>query len=131
MYAREEQGFVDINIAHPGEKRLVQQQWFDLGLALAQAGGEFGQPNLERLGSQFAYACRTPLDPPELAGIIVEEHAPVEREDAVRVRGFCAVDEQLSGHPKVYSERPLIERDQDEFAAPLDRLNRAAGKFLG
>lgn len=128
MDARREQAFVDINISQSGQKRLIEQQGFDPRFA-AQACAKFLQWNIERLGAEPRDALgvpRAPLDSAELARIVIENYAIIQREDAVCVLARGAAHQKLSGHAQVNGKRPLVEADDDEFSAPLHALYLAA-----
>src|ERR1700722_13759977 len=123
MNPRQEQYFVDINIAEPRDERLIQQQRLDPCLPFSQPRRKLRQPNLERLRPQPLDASVAPLNPSELPRIFVEQHTLVQCEDPVGMRSLDARGEQLPRHAKMHDQFALIESDDNKLAAPCNRFN--------
>ena len=122
-----EQNLVDINIAEPGQERLIQQQSFHPRLPLAKARGNSSRPISSGSGPSFFDARVAPFDAAELARIVIEQDAIVQREDAVGVRALDARGQQLSGHTQMHSEFARVQPDHDKLAAPRNRFNAPSG----
>src|ERR1700733_12452701 len=131
MNARGEQRLIDINVSHAGQKSLIEQQRFHLRFSGAQTGAEIFEGDLQWLGTEGRDARRVPFDAAELAWVVIQEDAVVERESAVGVRGSGRVEQQLPGHPQVYGERTLVERNDDELAAAPDTSDGPAFQLSG
>src|SRR5580698_10261320 len=127
MNAGREQNLIDVNIAQPGEERLIQQQRFDARLSFSETRRKWSEAHFERLGPQLTYARIAPFDPPELARIVVEQDAVVEREDSIGVGRPGAAGEELPGHAEMHDEMTLVERDYNELAPARDRFNPPSG----
>ena len=114
----------------PRTKRLIEQQRFHLGLVLAQPLRELFERDFQRLRTEFPHARRKPhaqLQPAELAAVIVEQHAAIERQNGVRVLARHGVHQQLAGHAQVHHEGvSAIQLDLNEFAVALDSAHLAA-----
>src|SRR6266404_1296814 len=105
MDAGIKQGFIHVNVPHACEECLVQQQRLYLSPVAPQAPTEFLEPDLERLRSEprdaFGHVA-APFNTAELARVLIQENALVERENSVRMLGLRCVHQQLAGHTEVY-----------------------------
>jgi len=123
MNPRREQNLIDINIAKPRNKRLVQQQRLDPRLSLSQGRRKFSQPDKQWLRPQPSDASIAPLNPPKLPRIFVQQHTLVQRKNPVSMRSLDARGEQLARHAKMHDQLSLIELHDNKFAAPRNRFN--------
>src|SRR5580765_5170134 len=82
MYPRREQALVGIDVSQAGQESLIEQQGLDAGLA-SQAGAELLETDFERFGTQPRHPrgrTLAELDPAELAWVVIQQQAVVERE---------------------------------------------------
>ncbi len=80
MQPGEEQRFIGVDVTQPSQEGLVQEQWFQLPLALRQPGMELLHRNcrIQRLGAKFlqdGLRIGNQPDPPEFARIVKKQRA--------------------------------------------------------
>ena len=129
MDPRREQTFIRVDIPQTCQESLVEQQGFHARLAL-EPRTEFIKADFEGFRTQPGYTRRrtgAPLDPAELAGIVIEQKSVIQREDPVSMLAGLAFQQKFSGHAKVHGEIALVEGDQNEFAAARHRFDAPAG----
>ena len=71
-------------------------------------------------GPSLVDARRVPFDPAELPWIVVQQHAVVERKDAVRVLPSAPSISSFPVIPRCTASVPCVQRDDDKLAAPFD-----------
>src|SRR5437870_9402023 len=120
MDAGAKQRLIGIDVADAPQETLIQQQRFDWSLAAARALDELLQTRLERLWPELFHPTRhsvTELQAAELAWIIIQQHAAIERDHCVRVSAGFAAREQLTGHAEMHGEiLAAVELDDDKLA---------------
>src|SRR5689334_3574888 len=104
MNARFEQRFVGINVAHPAQESLVQQQRLDSSVFLLQPLQEIVERDVQRVGAQRLdplQQLRAPLNAPEMPNIVVNQQPLIQLENGPRVRTRLGIQQQLAGHAQV------------------------------
>ena len=144
--AAAEEDLVGVDVAHPGEAALVQQQRLERPGRAPADRLQPGQRQLERVHAQALAAGELrrlplghPLQAPELAHVPVDQpagaarqeqlqvHVPVRRPGR-RVRGAG----ELAGHAQVDHDHPLpVEAQEEVLPVPADPLHPLAGDPAG
>ena len=68
-----------------------------------QPRAEFIEADFQGFGTQTRHArrrARAPLDPAELAGVVIEQHSIIQGEDAVRMFAGLAFHQQFTRHAR-------------------------------
>lgn len=126
------QGFVHIDIAQAGDRRLVEQQRLQSSLTRLEYhvqcfGRKGGIEGLQPQSTQDRIGGLHEVPTPKFACVMVTQlTSVVEKYDnsIVRVGGCCCCDEvQSAGHAQVYDQRsPGGQRADDTFATSRDTL---------
>ena len=132
----QEEGFVGVDVADPGDEALVEQHGLDGGATTTQpapegvaveggidgVGAELG----ERLGGVIHQVERAELADVDEAQLAAVVEGQAGAEEVVGGRGGGAVA-QGAGHPQVDDqERALAEADEQVLAVPADVRDRRA-----
>ncbi len=139
-----EEGLVHIDVAEPGQKRLVEEDALQAARPALQHGmkAPCRESGVERLGPQLpepTRECPVPGDDeetPEAPHILISELSPRgEGEDEVGVgrHGIrWSVQGQAAGHPQMPDERrPVVERKEEVLAPPADGADRPSREGAG
>ncbi|MCG3141350.1 MAG: hypothetical protein HDKAJFGB_02596 [Anaerolineae bacterium] len=102
------QRFIRVNVAHARDKRLIQQQWFDVPATRAQSFQKFALGHFQWFGAQLADNLRGIVhEPPasEFTEIVKAQLASVVQQQ-MHVLMFIAFDARcvktkLSGHTQM------------------------------
>lgn len=134
MQAGDVQGFVRVDVPEPSKKALIQEQRLE-----GASSGLEGQPKRiegdeERVRTEPGHSDGKfggPFDAAELAGVVVDQLAPVEVEDRTGVGGGCAVKQQLTRHAEMDYQHSRIKFEDNELAVTADLPDGAAGEAGG
>src|SRR5579862_5986533 len=104
MNARLEQRFIGVYVSHAAQEFLIQQQRLDSRMAFFQQLQEILERDVKGVGSQragpFRQTC-APLDPAEMADVVVDQESLIELKDRTGVGGRFGIEQQLAGHSEV------------------------------
>src|SRR5579883_2429730 len=128
MDAGGEEALVGVDVAQAREEFLIEQEGLDAGFT-AQARAKIFEADLQGLGAERGLGSEGYA--PELARVVVEQDAVVEREDGVGVLAGVTRNEQLPGHAEMDSQGALVQREDDKLASPVHPLNGAPGQARG
>jgi len=134
---RFEQYFIGVNVAHPRQKTLVHQQWFELAFLTLQHGVKAFRIQLlpQRFRTQFSqFFLRVSQQPqpPELARVLKEEviitlqgerHPVVLAQSIFEEIRSASLDAQVAAHAQVDQQVILRQDDDDVFSPPVDLLD--------
>lgn len=125
MDAGFEKGFVRVDVAHPRDKSLIQQQRFDPPAAAAEHSGKHsrGKILIKRIRSQRTSDGLRILHQPDsakLAGIVEHKPAAVcecNRQPVVKFQRFhIGFHAQIAAHAQMNKKSHGIEMDLEEFS---------------
>jgi hypothetical protein len=143
---RAPEAFVRVDVAHPAQDSLVEQERFDAGAASTQFRAEFFFGGFERIEAKFAesgFARTIGYDShaSEAANVGVAELAAIiEREKNVSVRDYGSLgwtDDELARHSQVNQQRGAavigargLKIEHEKFSVPSHGGDLAAGQGL-
>ena len=146
MDSRSPQTFVRIDVAHPAQDALVEQERFDAGAAPTQIRAEFFFGGFERIEAEFAQrgfmlAILDDSHASEAANVRVAELAAiVEREKNVSVcdyRSLGRTDDELARHSQMNQQGGVavigargLKIEHEKFAVSSHGGDLAAGQGL-
>ena len=120
------QRFVGIDIAHASQKSLIEEQRLDLRVPFLEQLQEIVERNSQRIRTQRLRAIdevRAPLDPAEVADVVVDQQSVIELEDGAGVGSGLSIEQELPGHAEMDGQNSAVEPDDDEFAVPFDGVH--------
>jgi len=134
MHSGGKQRFIRIDISHSRDKRLIQQEGFDVALVALQSREKFSEIDRQRIGSGACEEIRQFVkifEPAELADVVINESAGIELEHSARKLTRRGVPEQFASHSEMHIEDASFEFEIDLLAAPMNMSDGGAGEALG
>jgi hypothetical protein len=126
MNASQKQGFIGIDISHPSDEPLVEQERLDLSSAGSKQVKKVGQFDAESVGTELAGTRRkrgAPLNPSEMPNVIVNQKPAVKFEYCPCVSPWPPIQQQFARHAEMDRERTVAKLDHNKFAVPANRLD--------
>ena len=129
MDAGPEQNFVRIDVAHPTQESLVQQQRLDAALVALYALEKGVRADLKRIGTKAGRRAFAPAHRTELSNVVEEDLAPVEYDHRARVRTALAAPQELAGHAEMDEQAAMVEIEQHRLAEAAHATDGPAGQL--
>src|ERR1700730_13729935 len=131
MNTRTVQCRIGIDVAHAAQAVGGEQQRLDHGMACAKTGDEgIGGERQGIWSKPFQAGCEllAQLDSAELADIVIDEYAAIERDDRVAMGAELMIHEELAGHAEMNAKaRACVgEVNHDVLSAAAYSSNRLA-----